>query len=306
MDKFSILNRIKQLYTEKNINIIKFLKQECNENCNDIADILISYDFQAGTYIKFFLDNPQFYLNCLKPLANIIDEIGNNCKSILDCGTGEGSDLLPLLKLTKHEFEHVGGIDISWSRIKNAQLFSKSYYKGNVDFVVGDMFCLPCADNSFDIVYTNHSIEPNGGKEKQILNELYRVANKYLILVEPAYELVNDTKIRKRMEEHGYIKKLYSSAKELGLNVITWRLYDKPISELNPSGLMIIKKDQNRDATLGEWSCPLTKTRLKKYSNVYYSEESLLAYPIIGDVPLLTRDNAVVATKFAELCKDEK
>jgi len=306
MDKFSLLNRIKQLYTEKNINIIKFLKQECNESSNDIADILISYDFQAGTYIKSFFENEQFYLNNLKPLAKIIDEIGDNCKSLLDCGTGEGSALLPLLKMLKHRFEHVGGVDISWSRIKNARLFSKSYSKeGMVDFVVGDMFCLPCADNSFDIVYTNHAIEPNGGKEKQILRELYRVANKYLILVEPAYELVDDPKIRRRMEEHGYVKNLYSSAKELGLDIITWRLYDNSISESNPSGLMIIKKNDNSNIATGEWSCPLTKTKLTKYSGAYYSKESLLAYPIIGDVPLLTRDNAVVATKFIELCEDE-
>ena len=97
-------------------------------------------------------------------------------------------------------------------------------------------------DNSFDIVFTHHAIEPNGGKEKQILSELYRVANKYLILVEPAYDLVDNDKIRRRMEEHGYIKNLYGSAKELGLNVITWQLYGNCISELNPPGLMIIKK----------------------------------------------------------------
>ncbi len=307
MDKLSLLNRIKQLYAEENINIIKFLKQECNENSNDIADILISYDFQAGTYIKNFLAKQQFYLTYLEPLASTIDKLGGKCKSFLDCGTGEASILTPLLKILEHKFEHVGGIDISWSRIKNAQLFSKSYYNGigEIDLVVGDMLCLPCADNSFDIVFTHHAIEPNEGKEKQILSELYRVANKYLILVEPAYELVNDNKIRRRMEEHGYIKNLYGSAKELGLNIITWRLYDNCVSELNPPGLMIIKKNDNAEAKIGGWSCPLTKTRLEKYPGVYYSKESLLAYPVIEDVPLLTRDNAVVATKFIELCENE-
>lgn len=308
MDKFSLLNRIKQLYTESNINIMEFLKQENDENSNDIADILISYDFQAGTYIKDFLERQQFYYDYLKPLSNIIDEISDNCKSMLDCGTGEGSILIPLLKMIKHRFDHVGGCDISWSRIKNAQIFSKSFYNGGgmTDFIVGDMCCLPCGNNSFDVVFTHHAIEPNGGREKQILSELYRVANKYLVLVEPAYELIDNSKIRKRMEEHGYIKNLYGSAKELGLNVITWRLYDNCVSELNPPGLMIIKKNDDRDSKLGEWSCPLTKTRLEKYSEGYYSKESLLAYPIIGGVPLLTRDNAVVATKFTDLCIDKK
>lgn len=284
-----------------------FLKQECDEKHNDIADILISYDFQAGTYIKDFLNRQHFYYDYLKPLACIIDEISLNCKSILDCGTGEGSILLPLLKIIKHQFDHVGGCDISWSRIKSAQLFSKSFYNGGsvIDFVVGDMCCLPCANNSFDVVFTHHAIEPNGGREKQILSELYRVTNKYLVMIEPAYELIADSKIRKRMEEHGYVKNLYSSAKELGLNIITWRLYDNCVSELNPPGLMIIKKNDNRDSEIGEWSCPLTKTRLEKCSGTYYSKESLLAYPIIGGVPLLTRDNAVVATKFDDLCAEK-
>ena len=213
MDKLSLLNRIKQLYTEENVNIMNFLKQECNESSNDIADILISYDFQAGTYIKAFYNNQQFYFDYLKPLAKIIDETGVNCKSLLDCGTGEGTVLTPLLKMIEHKFEHVGAVDISWSRIKNAQLFSKKFYNNwdKVDFAVGDMFNLPCADNSFDIVFTHHAIEPNGGKEKQILSELYRVANKYLILVEPAYDLVDNDKIRRRMEEHGYINNLYGN-----------------------------------------------------------------------------------------------
>ena len=41
--------------------------------------------------------------------------------------------------------------------------------------------------NSVDIIYTNHSLEPNGGREEVILKELLRVTNKYLILFEPIY-----------------------------------------------------------------------------------------------------------------------
>lgn len=51
---------------------------------------------------------------------------------------------------------------------------------------------MPLKDNSIDIVYTSHSIEPNGGREEEALEELYRVANKYLILLEPDYELANE------------------------------------------------------------------------------------------------------------------
>lgn len=50
MDKIKILNRIKQLYLQ-NKNIIKYLKKLDENESNSIEDIMISYDFQAGTYI---------------------------------------------------------------------------------------------------------------------------------------------------------------------------------------------------------------------------------------------------------------
>ena len=34
----------------------------------------------------------------------------------------------------------------------------------------------------FDVVFTNHALEPNGGNEEIILKELLRIANKYVIL----------------------------------------------------------------------------------------------------------------------------
>jgi ubiquinone/menaquinone biosynthesis C-methylase UbiE len=33
------------------------------------------------------------------------------------------------------------------------------------DLVVADLFHIPFADNSVDVVYTSHSLEPNGGRE---------------------------------------------------------------------------------------------------------------------------------------------
>ena len=298
-DKIKLLNRIKDLYENKNINIIKWLKQEKNEKINDLSDILISYDFQAGTYINYFKDNKQARFNSVSRLAKVIDDISVECNSILDCGVGEATDLVPLLESVNRHFDVIGGFDLSWSRIKYAQNFIRNEYKGKseISLFVGDMFNIPCLDNSYDIVFTRHALEPNRGKEKELLSELYRVTNKYLILIEPAYELASD-EAKKRMDEHGYIQSLYSSAKELGLNVLFWGLYGTNEVELNPSGLMIIEKTPNNNPACGGWRCPVTGTKLFKKADAYYSYESLLAYPILGKVPLLTEDNAVVATKF--------
>ena len=159
------------------------------------------------------------------------------------------------------------------------------------------MFKLPLKDESIDIMYTVHSVEPNGRHEREILSELYRVTNEYLILLEPAYEFANN-RAKQRMIEHGYVTELYSAAKDLGLKILTWELYDKnAVDALNPTGIMIIEKSAHAHE-VAPLCCPVTKTSLKKIGNAYFSPESLLAYPILDDVPCLAEDYAIVATKM--------
>lgn len=303
MDKLLLLKRIKDLYEKQDINIMRYLRDTFNEEKNDLADILISYDFQAGTYVEQYLSNPDFYDDIYGRLIMEISRISHHCKSILECGCGEATTLVPVVNAINNEFEFVGGIDISWSRIRYGIEFAKNHLKkGRVELAVGDMFSLPCDDNSFDIVFTKQAIEPNRGKEKEILSELYRVCNKYLVLVEPAYELASE-EARRRMDEHGYITSLYATACDLGYDILTWEMYDKTDEVLNPTGIMIIKKKEVRkDGGNGGWSCPNTRTQLKLIdSDIYYSDKSLLAYPIVDQVPCLTKDNAIIATKMMEI-----
>ena len=46
------LKKIKEIYTNGG-NIIEYLKSLKKTRQNDISDILISYDFQAGSYTEF-------------------------------------------------------------------------------------------------------------------------------------------------------------------------------------------------------------------------------------------------------------
>ena len=162
------------------------------------------------------------------------------------------------------------------------------------------MFSLPLLDNSIDIVYTNHSIEPNGGHERELLEELYRVTNNYLILLEPTYEFASD-EARARMKHHGYVTDLYATAKQLGLKVLTYEPYGMSTNPLNPTGLMIIEK--NSRAFVEQPFCdPLTRTTLQIKGNAYFSEDSLISYPIVCGVPCLMKEYAVVTTKMSDFC----
>ncbi|NMC36100.1 methyltransferase domain-containing protein [Candidatus Beckwithbacteria bacterium] len=293
------LNQIKKIYDQGG-NIIQFLKKGNSSQANSDEMVLISYDFQSGSYIKYVQSNPKEKDLYTKSIAAVINNLNVKYDSILEAGVGEATTLASLLPKLKAKPKDTYGFDISWSRIKYGQEYLKKKRLSKVFLFVGDLFNIPIADNAIDIVYTSHSIEPNGGKEKEALKELYRITNKYLILLEPAYELA-DKKARERMEHHGYIKNLYSTAKSLKYNVLDYKLFDYYINPLNPTGLMIIKKSlQNKLTNSKPLLCPISKTPLSFIRGSYFSKKGLLAYPIIDKVPCLLNENAVIATHYLD------
>jgi uncharacterized protein YbaR (Trm112 family) len=103
------------------------------------------------------------------------------------------------------------------------------------------------------------------------------------------------------MKSHGYIKNLYGSAIALGMKVVEHRPFDVSANPLNPTGLLVIRKNPAaRTAIQNPLACPVTKTPLRLIKGSYFSEEGLLAYPVIDTVPCLLKENAVVATHYGE------
>lgn len=126
MDKIKILNKIKNIY-EQGGNIIHYLKKLDGKNFHNFTskeDILISYDFQAGSYIKGYRENDS--IKFTDRLASVIKNL--NCKkdSLMEAGVGEATTLTRLLRHKDLSFNKIYGFDISWSRIKFAQTFVKS------------------------------------------------------------------------------------------------------------------------------------------------------------------------------------
>lgn len=301
MEKLSLLSKIRDIY-EQNSNMMQYLRNSSGNKYNSVSDIMISYDFQAGSYVNLYMANPKRYEGYISHLARIIEELPGRKRTIFEPGVGEATTLVPLLnKLNRNIC--AGGGDISWSRVKVAQGFSENYLKqGKNRIVMADMFALPLADSSVDVVYTSHAMEPNGGHEVELLKELYRVTSEYLILLEPAYEFAS-MEAKAHMEKNGYVRNLYQAAKSLDLDVIVWELYSEILTPLNPTGLMIIKKHplmSNSDEKVKDidFVCPITHEPLKILGNTYYSKECMLAYPIINDVACLISEYAVVATKM--------
>jgi len=293
MDKLKSLSKIKDIYQQGG-NVIEYLKSIGNSMSNTTEDIMISYDFQAGSYIKYAEQKTEYINSYTKCIANVIAKLGQ-FSSILEAGVGEATTLGNLICNTTHMYNNAYGFDLSWSRIKYAKHYLSKLNINNVTLVTGDLFASPFKSNSIDIVYTSHSIEPNGGKEREAVKELYRITKRYLILLEPSFEFATDEG-RYRMLKNGYITNLFNTVIELGYKVVEHRLFDMYANPLNPTGLIVIEKLSNADEPTNALACPITNTPLQLVGNAYYSKEAFLAYPIIDEIPCLVAQNAIIAT----------
>jgi ubiquinone/menaquinone biosynthesis C-methylase UbiE/uncharacterized protein YbaR (Trm112 family) len=286
---------LKSLY-QSNTNIMAHIKQTDQKTENDLESILISYDLQAGSYIQ--LSNGPIKQS--KQLYNqeIIDVLSAlTFDSILEVGVGEGTTLSPILDGLSRQVKSAG-FDISWSRIRYAKQYLAEQKHSDAFVFTADLFNIPLADNSFDVVYTSHSIEPNGGKEQAALESLYRITGKYLVLFEPSYELSNDA-IKNIIKGKAYITCLHETAINLGYKVIEHRLLQHPVNPNNPTSVIVIEKNPNYPSEM-KWACPLTGGLMEQYNDSFFSPESYLAYPIVNGIPCLLPENGIVASHYGD------
>ena len=295
------LKLLKKLY-DSGDNIIEFLRK--SKNGIESSDmIMISYDLQAGKYIDKAQNNPKHEEKVTDMYVSIINEI-NTGGAILEAGVGEATTFGGLIPKLQKKYIQSFGFDISYSRVAYARRYLDSMNLNYWEILCGDLFNSPFLDNSIDIVYTSHTLEPNGGREEDALMELYRITKEYLILFEPIYEFATDSS-KAHMEKHGYVKGLYETAKRLGMNIIEYKLLfsENPLSP-NNTGVLIIKKEMIDDLHLerkGQYlACPVTKLPLEKIRRNFYCSESMLLYPVIDSVPCLLPDNAIVATHYLD------
>ena len=291
--------QLKAMY-EQGVNISTHMRSEAGLKINTRDIIEVSYDLQTGSYISAMEDSrvSNHIRDYSKEISTILKSFCNP-KSILEAGVGEATTLSAVLKNLGHDINSYG-FDLSWSRVAYARNWLKSQGNSHTNLCTGDLYHIPFSNDSIDVVYTSHAVEPNGGNERQILEELYRVTRKYLVLCEPGYELAN-REARKRMDTHGYCKNLPGISESLGYNVIEHKLSSFSMNAENPTAFTVIKKDSQSDLPLNAFACPQFKTPLKKITDMFYSPEALRVYPIIGGIPCLRIENGVFASKYAEL-----
>ena len=283
-------------------NLMEILRKGGDSQGNDERDIELSYDLQAGSYISHVqtVEGREQRQSFGRHLADLLHTLGP-AESLLEAGVGEATTLWHVLAQLWHPPRHIHGFDLSWSRVFCAsQWIAQQTPRFEVTLSTASLRNLPYGDNSFDVIYTAHSIEPNRGLEREILAELYRVTSRHLVLLEPAYEIAS-SEARARMDRHGYCRGLADTARDLGYEVMRHELFSGSRTPLNPTGLVVIAKDRDAPAVTPQFACPEYGTPMERLHDCFYSRKSMRAYPVLHGIPCLRRESGIIASKLCEL-----
>ncbi len=298
---------LRQKYAE-NRNILAHLREARKLDVNDERAVMVAYDLQAGSYVARLESDPavaEQHRASATAFARLFDDLG--VVSLLDAGTGEATMLASILGQMRQPPADIHGFDISFSRLLVGQRWLSRQGFVSARLFAGSLTQVPVLADTFDTVFTNHALEPNRGREKEIIAELYRVCRRYLILREPSWEL-GDEATRQHIEQHRYIKGLPGVLAELGLDVIEHRRFEGDVNAANRSALTIVRKrpgdiGPNAPAAFPKipYASPIGKGPLRFTGEAYYSADDALIFPVISGVPCLLAENGVFSTRYLEV-----
>jgi ubiquinone/menaquinone biosynthesis C-methylase UbiE len=287
---------------EANQNVLRFCKEKLGSNAtNEQAAIMHAYELQAGSYVKSMRDDAK-YREKKQAFGRALAEIFAPYApaSILEAGVGEATTLAEVAKNLPTDKEHaLYAFDLSWSRILiGSRYFAEQTGGKPCQFFTGELEHIALPDNAFDLVFTSHAIEPNHGREREILEELYRVAGGQLILVEPAYELAEDA-ARERMDYHGYCRGLQDIALSNGWKVTRHEILKGWDDPANPTMVLVIEKNAATRENV-RFVSPLGGEELVAHGGHLFCAEEGLVFPVLGGVPYLTLSSGILASHFLE------
>ncbi len=250
-----IIDKIINFFLNGNFTMIK---------SRSLEGVKKKYDAAAGTYIKDFLtmdrtsivelsdnrvveikgDIKDFHSECLSKII-----IETNSKKILDVGAGEFTQFY-LVKKKLIDKNYIllrdAGLDLSFKRLYSGKNFlNQNNIK--VDYILeADASNIPISDNSFDLIYTCHCLEQVPYLFQKSVQEMVRVSSKYVVLIEPSYELSSKT-TRKRIYLKNYVKitdKILSKIQGVS-NILRKKLSIREYA--NGAEMVIIEKDKTLD-----------------------------------------------------------
>lgn len=289
-------------------NVTGLLRAEKNIDANTPEIIETAYDLQAGTYIEHVTRNPAQAISYAAELASILDSHIKPTDSMLDIGTGELTTLSLLTNALTNKPRSIYAFDISWSRLYKGTAYAQQKMGneyGRLTSFVSDIGEIALLDKSINVTTSSHALEPNGGRLKELIKELFRITIDKLVLFEPCFE-INSEKGKNRMEELGYIKNVDGIAEELGGKLIDKIKIENASNPLNPTVCFVITPPVTHQPSIenasddGIFSVPGTNYPLKRMDDFYFSNDTGLCYPVLKGIPTLKSSSCILASALCD------
>lgn len=286
-------------------NVTQALRERFGEKNNTAEIIELAYDLQAGSYIDWCKKNEALKDAFVTEVGAVLDDYLSDGDTVLDVGSGELTTLSHLIKKLRTKMGDVHACDISWSRIYKGRLYAEKIipdHMPHLHLFMADMFALPLPTGSVDVVITSHSLEPNGGKEPELLRELFRICTKRLFLFEPDFLRCCDAG-KKRMKEMGYITNLPNAVADQGGKLIARIPLEAISNPLNPTSCFIIEPPQletSAPLAVGQhcYTVPGSDFSLHREDDFLLSRDSGLCFPVIKEIPALRTACGILATSL--------
>lgn len=291
------MSELREAYARGDNLIQRLTNSHPGLNRSEIIEI--AYDIQAGSYSDYALSNP----DTIKRYAREIDDLSKpylaEGDAILDCGTGELTTLSALSEHLPARCQLLA-CDISLSRLRVGRRFAKRWMRGDLagdlTLFVADMARLPLADCSVDVIFTSHALEPNHGRERELLSELLRIARRMLLLFEPSWENADEV-IRARMNQHGYVRDLPHHIQSAGGRLVSVKPLPNPLNPMNPTYCYVVEplaKERQPSLADEDFRCPRSGLPLQRHQNYWWSQLGGWAYPEIDGIPCLREKHGVL------------
>jgi ubiquinone/menaquinone biosynthesis C-methylase UbiE/uncharacterized protein YbaR (Trm112 family) len=210
--------------------------------------------------------------------------------SVLEVGAGELTTLNTVI-------EHFGAakkyyaLDISLNRIHHGLEFLKGR-NVEVTALQADGSHIPFPDDSFDLVFTSHSLEQMPRIFRETVNEMIRVSRRHVVMFEPSYEGASLLqKLHARSMD--YLRGLGPYLRTLSnVHMHPPFLMRNAINPFNRGTMFHIEKKNPGAPQEPRFVCPVSRGELQRLPDGYYSPDAGLFYPVVRGVPVLYRKYA--------------
>jgi len=160
--------------------------------------------------------------------------------SLIEVGSGDLGTLVGVAKAIDPRPLRIGAADMSETRLKVGRGWAGQQH------VTIDVMCaaaasaLPFKDNEWDLVMTSNCLEQNRRGLPAIIAELMRVSGRYVVMIEPSFELGNPT-FRRRIQRVGHVRGIPAVSSQLGHRVLRHELL--PVREyMNDIAITVVAK----------------------------------------------------------------